>query len=105
MTWTDRFQLANDPFVVASPWGHSYEKMASVPLEAFDDHLSINRSLCEFPRYLALKTGIVSLPQDATTSLHSITDEMICQSLISESTDVAVAPESLMPLQGGATAV
>jgi molybdate transport repressor ModE-like protein len=96
----DRFQLANDPFVVAFPQGHPFEKMASVPLEALDDHPSINRSLCEFPRYLALKTGIVSPPQDATASLHSITDEMICQSLISEGAGVAVVPESLVLLQG-----
>ena len=56
----DPFQLPNDPLVVAFPQGLPFEKMASVPLEAFDHHLSINRSLCEFPRYLALKTGIVS---------------------------------------------
>ena len=78
----DRFQLANDPFVVVFPQGHPVEKMASVPLEEFDDHLSIKRSLCEFPRYLALKTGIGSSPLDASTSLHSIIDEMICQRLI-----------------------
>ena len=96
----NRLELANDPFVVAFPRGHAFEKMASVPLEALDDYPSINRSLCEFPRYLALKTGIVSPPQDAATSLHSITDEMICQSLISEGAGVAVVPESLVLLQG-----
>ena len=96
----DRFQLANDPFVVAFPQGHPFEKMASVPLGVLDDYPSINRSLCKFPRYLVLKTSIVSPPQDATTSLHSITDEMIWQSLISEGAGVAVVPESLVLLQG-----
>ena len=95
-----RFQLANDPFVVAFPKDYPVEKMASVPLEALDDHLSIKRSLCEFPRYLAVKTGIVSSRQDATTNLHSITDEMICQNLITEGAGVAEVPESLMLLQG-----
>ena len=47
-----------------------------------------------------IETGIVSPPQDATTSLHSITDEMIWQSLISEGAGVAVVPESLVLLQG-----
>lgn len=96
----DRFQLAKNPFVVAFPQDYPVEKMASLPLEAFDDHLSIKRSLCEFPRSLALKTGIVGSPQDATTNLHLITDEMICQSLISEGAGVAVVPESLVLLQG-----
>ena len=96
----DRFQLANDPLVVAFPQGHPFVKMPRVPLEAFDNHLSINRSLCEFPRDLALKTGIVSPPQDATTSLHLIIDEMIYQSLISERAGVAVVLKSLVSLQG-----
>ena len=45
-----RLQLATDPFVVAFPQGHPFEKMATVPLAALDEHPSINRSLCEFPR-------------------------------------------------------
>lgn len=95
-----RFQLATDPFVVAFPQGHPFEKMATVPLEALDEHPSINRSLCEFPRYLAFRTGIATQPQDAPASPHSITDEIICQSLISGGAGVAVVPESLVLLQG-----
>jgi DNA-binding transcriptional LysR family regulator len=39
-------------------------------------------------------------PQDAPASPHSITDEIICQSLISGGAGVAVVPESLVLLQG-----
>ena len=57
--------------------------MATVPPEALDENPSINWSLREFPRYLAFRTDIATRPQDEPASLHSITDEFICQSLIS----------------------
>ena len=85
-----RFQLATDPFDVAFQQGHPFEKMATVPLEALDEHPSINRSLCVFPRYPTFGTGIVTQPRDAPANPHSITDEIICQSLISGDAGVAV---------------
>jgi DNA-binding transcriptional LysR family regulator len=99
-----RLQLATDPFFVTFPQGHQFEKMAKVLLEALDEHPSINRSPCEFPRYLAFRTGIATRPQDAPASPHSITDEIICQSLISGGAGAAVVPERLVLLQGGAAA-
>jgi LysR family hydrogen peroxide-inducible transcriptional activator len=98
-----RFVIATDPFVVAFSQGHPLEKMATITLDALDEFDNINRSLCEFPRYLALKTGIAkpaAAPANPPTSAHAITDEMVCQSLISQGVGIAIVPESLVLLQG-----
>lgn len=94
-----RFSIAIDPFLVAFPQGHALEKMSTVTLEMLDEFENINRSLCEFPRYLALKTGVVS----PVASPNTISDEMIAQSLISEGAGVAIVPESLVLLQSVCT--
>ena len=91
-----RFQLVTEPFVVAFTQGHPFEKMATVPLEAFVEYPSINWSLYEFPRYLAFRTGIATWPKDAPASPHLINDKIICQSLISGGACVAVVQESLL---------
>ena len=95
------YLVSIDPFQVAFPTGHRFENQSSIQLSDLDQEYYINRSLCEFPRYVAEQTGgEVIKPEGVRDGPHRITNEVVAQIMIRRGHGVAVIPEMLVVLQG-----